>query len=56
MIGVGIRVIYGILKEDLEYALGLHVDENGDSLDIAIMDNIVGRGLGEGLDVITKDL
>ena len=53
---VGNRVPDDILKEDLEDTTSLFVDETGDTLDTATTSETTDGGLGDALDVVTKDL
>ena len=45
-----------VLQEDLEYPAGLLVDEAGDSLHSAATSESTNGGLGDALNVVTKDL
>ena len=56
MLGVGDGVTDYVLKEGLEDAAGLLVDEAGDSLDSATAGQSSDGWLGDALDVVTKDL
>ena len=56
VLGVGDRVTDDVLEEDLEHTTGLLVDETGDTLDTATTGETTDSGLGDALDVITKDL
>ena len=56
VLGVGDRVTDDVLEEDLEHTTGLLVDETGDTLDTATTGETTDGGLGDALDVITKDL
>ncbi|KAL7534024.1 hypothetical protein ACHAXR_005596 [Thalassiosira sp. AJA248-18] len=56
VLGVGDRVTDDILKEDLEHTTGLLVDETRDTLDTTTTSETTDGGLGDALDVITKDL
>ena len=56
VLGVGDGVADDVLEEDLEDASGLFVDQAGDSLDAASSSKSSNGGLGNSLDVITKDL
>ena len=56
MLSVGDRVTDDILKEDLEDATCLFVDEAGDALDTATAGETADGGLGDTLDVVTEDL
>ena len=54
--GVGDGVTDDVLEEDLEDAAGLLVDQTGDALDATTSGQSSNRGLGDTLDVITKNL
>ena len=56
MLGVGDRVTDDVLEEDLEHTTGLLVDETRDTLDTATTSETTDSGLGDALDVVTKDL
>ena len=56
MLGVGNRVPDDVLKEDLEDTTSLFVDETGDTLDTATTSETTDGGLGNALDVVTKNL
>ena len=56
MLGVGDRVADDVLKEDLEYASGLLVDEARDALDTATAGEAPDGGLGDALDVVPEHL
>ena len=56
MLGVSDRVTDDVLKEDLEDTTGLFVDETGDTLDTTTTSETADSGLGDTLDVVTKDL
>ena len=56
VLGVGDSVSDDVLKEDLEDTSGLLVDEAGDSLDAASSGQSPDGGLGDSLDVVSKDL
>ena len=56
VLGVGDRVTDDVLKEDLEDTTGLFVDETGDTLDTTTTGETADSGLGDTLDVVTKDL
>lgn len=45
-----------VLEEDLEDTAGLLVDETGDTLDTTTAGETADSGLGDALDVITKNL
>ena len=45
-----------VLKEDLENTTGLLVDETRDTLDTATAGKTTDGGLGDTLDVVTKNL
>ena len=55
-----LRVCHGIaddvLKEDLEHAARLLVDEAGDTLDTATAGQTADGGLGDALNVVAQDL
>merc|ERR1719500_1504033 len=55
VLGVGHGVADHVLEEDLEDAPGLLVDEARDSLDAAPPGEAPDGGLGDALDVVTKD-
>ena len=54
--GVGDGVPDDVLKEYLEDASGLFVDESGDTLDSSTSGQTTDGGLGDTLDVITQHL
>ena len=56
MLRVGNRVMNDVLQKDLEHTTGLLVDETRDTLNTATTGNTADDGLGDALDVITKDL
>jgi len=56
VLGVGDRVTDDVLKEDLEHTTGLFVDETGDTLDTTTTSETADSGLGDTLNVVTKDL
>ena len=56
VLGVGHGVTDDGLKEDLEDTAGLLIDEAGDALDTATAGQPADGGLGDALDVVTKDL
>jgi hypothetical protein len=56
MLGVGDRVTDDILEEDLEDTASLLIDETTDTLDTTTTSQTADRGLGNALDVVTKDL
>jgi hypothetical protein len=56
VLGVGNGVTDDILEEDLEHTTSLLVDETGDTLDAATTSETTDGGLGDALDVVTKDL
>ena len=56
VLSVGNRVPDDVLKEDLEDTTSLFVDETGDTLDTATTSETTDSGLGDALDVVTKDL
>ena len=53
---VGNRVANNVLKEDLEHASGLLVDEATDALDSTSSRETTNSGLGDSLDVIAENL
>ena len=56
VLGVGDGVTDHVLQEGLKDAAGLLVDEARDSLDSATAGQTTDGGLGDALDVVTKDL
>jgi hypothetical protein len=56
VLGVGDRVADHVLKEHLEHAAGLFVDEAADALDTATASEAADCRLGDALDVVAKDL
>ena len=56
MLGVGDSVPDDVLKEDLEDTSGLLIDEARDTLDTTTARQTADGGLGDALDVVTKDL
>ena len=56
VLGVGDGVTDHVLKEHLQYAAGLLVDEARDTLDTASASQTTDGGLGDALDVVTQDL
>ena len=56
VLGVGDRVPDDVLKEDLEHTAGLLVDETGDTLHTSTTSETANGGLGDALDIVTKDL
>jgi hypothetical protein len=56
MLAVGDGVPDDILKEDLEDATGLLIDEAGDPLDSTSASQTADGGLGDALDVVSEDL
>ena len=56
VLGVGDSVTDDVLKEDLEDTSGLLVDEARDTLDTTSASQTADGGLGDALDVVTKDL
>ena len=56
MLRVGHSVADHVLEEDLENASSLFVDESTNTLDSASSRETTNRGLGDSLDVITKNL
>jgi hypothetical protein len=56
MLGVSDRITDDILQEDLEDTSSLFVDQSGDTLYTTTTSETTDGGLGDTLDVITKDL
>jgi len=56
MLRVGDRVANDVLEENLEDTTGLFVDETGNALDTTTTSETANGGLGNTLDVVTKDL
>ena len=56
VLSVSDRVTDDVLQEDLEHTTGLFVDETGDTLHTTTTSETTDSGLGDTLDVITKDL
>ena len=56
VLGVGDGIADDVLEEHLEDAAGLLVDQTGDALDAASAGQTADGGLGDALDVVTKDL
>jgi hypothetical protein len=56
VLSVGDGVTDNVLEEDLEDTAGLFVDETRDTLDTTTTSETADGGLGDTLDVITKDL
>ena len=56
VLGVGDGITDDVLEENLENTAGLLVDEAGDALDTATTSQTADGGLGDTLDVITKNL
>ena len=56
VLGVGDGITDDVLEENLENTTGLLVDEAGDALDTATASQTADGGLGDTLDVITKNL
>ena len=56
VLSVGDGIPDDVLKEDLEDATGLLVDEAGDTLDTTSASQSSDGGLGDSLDVIAKNL
>ena len=56
VLGVGDGITDDVLEENLENTTGLLVDEAGDALDTATTSQTADGGLGDTLDVITKNL
>ena len=56
VLGVGDGVTDDVLKEHLQDTTGLFVDQSGDTLDSTTAGQTADGGLGNTLDVITKNL
>ena len=56
VLSVGDRVTDDVLKEDLKDTTGFFVDQSRDTLDTTSTRKTTDGGLGNTLDVITKDL
>ena len=56
MLSVGNGVADNVLQEDLEDTTGLLVDQTRDTLDTTTASQTADGGLGDTLDVITKNL
>ena len=56
VLGVGDGITDDVLEENLENTTGLLVDEAGDALDTTTTSQTADGGLGDTLDVITKNL
>merc|ERR1719192_1218371 len=56
VLGVGHRVPDHVLQEDLQYTTSLFVDEPRDPLDAAPPSQTSNGGLGDALDIVTKNL
>ena len=56
VLGVGDGVTDDVLEEVAENGAGLLVDQAGDALDTSTASQTADRGLGDSLDVITKNL
>ena len=56
VLGVGDGITDDVLEENLENTTGLLVDEAGDALDTTTASQTADGGLGDTLDVITKNL
>ena len=52
---VGDGIADDVLKEDLEHAAGLLVDQAGDTLDTATTGQTANGRLGDALDVVAQD-
>ena len=55
VLGVGDGITDDVLKENLEDTTGLFVDESGDTFHTTSSRQTTDSGLGDSLDVITKD-
>ncbi len=56
MLGVGDGIADHVLQEDLEHTAGLLIDQARDTLDTATASQTADGGLGDALDVVTKNL
>jgi hypothetical protein len=56
VLGVGDGITDDVLKEDLEDTSGLLIDEARDALDTTAASQTADGGLGDALDVVTKNL
>jgi hypothetical protein len=56
VLSVGDRIANDVLEEDLEDTTSFFVDETRDTLDTTTTSKTTDSGLGNTLDVITKDL
>lgn len=56
MLGVGDRITDNILQKDLEDTASLLINKTRDALDTATTGHTADGGLGNALDVVTKDL
>ena len=56
MLGVGDGITDDVFQENLEDTSGLFVDQAGDTLDTTSASQSSDGGLGDSLDVITKNL
>jgi hypothetical protein len=56
VLGVGDGVTDNVLEENLEHRAGLLVDEAGDTLHTTTASETADSGLGDALDVVTKNL
>jgi hypothetical protein len=56
MLGVGDGITDNVLKEDLQDTTSLFVDQSRNTLDTTTTSETANSGLGNALDVITKDL
>jgi len=56
VLGVGNSVTNSVLEEDLEDTTSLLVDQTRDTLDTTTTSQTADSGLGDTLDVVTKDL
>jgi hypothetical protein len=56
MLGVGDGITNDVLKEDLQNTTSLFVDQSRNTLDTTTTSETANSGLGNALDVVTKDL
>jgi len=56
MLSVSDRITDDVFEKDLEHTTSLFVDETGDTLDTTTTGETANGGLGDTLDVVTKNL
>ena len=56
MLGVSDRITDNILKKDLENSTSLFVNQSRNTLDTTTTSETTDSGLGDSLDIVTKDL